>query len=314
VTLFKLSPLLLSLCLLIGCSGLSGKNKGVNGKETKHTAALVSKVNTINSKSAAIDDERLTSIGAWSSGVDYSLQKETNQSPAVSIARELNLRVTALANKPDFDDLQAVYQIIDTFLTNQVHAEKMLVAKDKEILALNRSIESLQLDKEKQIAQAFKQSAINASQADQYKETLNEMDSFFGGGAIWYGVKKLVTRLMWVIGGGLVLYFVLRGAAMFSPIAASIFSIVNTLFGVVIKMVQGIAPKAAQAAGFIETKIFNDYKKTLTFVIDTIQMAKTKEKLGVNITMDMLEAEMAQAMDQADKDRITEIKKTLNWK
>lgn len=313
--LYRLNALLLVLILCGGCSGLLGKNKGKIGKESQKTAAIAEKINELEQKSSNINEQRLTSIGAWSDGVDYSLQKETNKSPAVSIAQDLNERIAALANKPDFEEVKAIHKIIDTLITNQINGEKLLVSKDKEITSLTKAIEKIETDTEKQIKKAFEMSEVNAAHADQYKATLSAMDSFFGGGAIWYGLKKLVTKLAWFIGGGLLLYVLLRIASNFHPIAAAAFSIVNTIFGIIIKMVQGVAPKAAQMAGFIETRVFNEYKGTLTHVIDAVQMMKEKEKLGVDITMDMLMNEISKTVDsKADEDRIDEIKKNLNWK
>jgi len=310
---WKILTLLLVLALSSGCSGLLGKNKGVIGKESLKTTAVAAKIEALEDKGAEINEKRLTSIGTLSVGVDYSLQKDTNQSQAVNIAKELNERVTALANKPDYKDLQVIYHIIDTMMTNQVNGEKLLASKDKEIISLNKSLEQVKKDTTEQIDIAFKQSAQNANMLDQYKQSLSDMDSFWGGGAIWYGLKKLVTKLMWVIGGCVALYFILRFAAAFNPIAATLFSVVSTIFSLFVKLIQSIAPRAVHLAGFIEEKTFEDYKGTLTHVIDAIRSMQEKEKLGVDVKMEDLLKEMAKSMDTPDKARMKSIEESLLW-
>lgn len=303
-------PLFLSGCL----ASLNSQNKGTIGKASKATAVLAEKVDVLDTKKAEINDQRLTAIGSFSSGVEYSLQKDTNQSQAIYIARDLNERVTALANKPDFKDLQAIYQIIDTLITNQANGEKLLAAKDKEIYSLSSAIKRVNADKNEVIGKAWKQSEQNAAQADQYKATLNDMDSFFGFGAIWYGVKKLVTRLAWTIGICLVLFIILRFAAAANPIAGAIFSVFEQVVSWFIHGIAALAPKATQVAGFIEQQVFNEYKATLTHIVDAIQMAKENEKKGATISVSALTDEIAKGMDQKHKDCVTEIKRGLNWR
>lgn len=310
----KIGVFLLIAFLIGGCSGLTNKNKGTIGKESQKTSSAIQKLEGLNQDSFEVNNQRLTSIGAFSSGVDYSLQKDTNQSQYVLIARELNEKIAALANKPDYKDLQAIYQIVDTLITNQANGEKLLAAKDKEIYQLNNSIHQIENNKNKQINDLINQAEKNAAKADQYKSTLEQMDSFWGGGAIWYGFKKGATKLIWFGSIGLLLYIILRAAANFSPIASTLFSIIDTIFSIFIKLIQSIAPKAVYVAGFIERKIFEDYRGTLKHVIDAVQSCKEKEKLGIVVKMDDVMIEADRSMDEVDRDRVREIKRELNWK
>lgn len=311
----RISGLFLSIFILwAGCSSLQHENKGVIGKEYRKSAAIANNINHLQEKGAALNDARLTSIGAWSYGVDYTLQKETNASAIVAVARELNERISALANQPDYKELQSIQKIIDNLVTNQLNSDKLLANKDREIVALHQSIRLVEQSKQQQIDKAFQQASQNAALADQLKTTLQDMDSFFGGGAIVYGFKKMIIKLAWFIGGGLLLYFLLRIAAAFNPIAATVFSIIDTIFSIGIKIIQGIAPKAAHVAGLVETRVFNDWKKTLTFVVDAIETMKAREKAGAAIKMEDLETEMKGSMNESDKARIREVQQSLLWK
>ena len=307
------SVVLLVALLSTGCASLTSLKNSIFGKASKKQEVAATKITSIDNELAANNQNRLTHIGAWAEGTDFALDKSTNQEPAIAIAKQTNMRVIALADKPNFIELQEIYKLVNVYMTNQTEAQRLLAKKDKVIEELNEDILDAQKEREEEVQGALNLAKINASNADTYKATLSKMDSFFGGGAIWYGFKKLITKLAWIIGGTLVFYIILRVAAAFNPIAATIFSIIDTIFSIFVKTIRSIAPKAVQVAGYVETSVFSAYKGTLTHVIDSIQMLKEKEKLGIDIKMDDLMTEMAKSMDEADKDRVEEIKKELHW-
>jgi hypothetical protein len=176
-------------------------------------------------------------------------------------------------------------------------------------------VKDLDNQKQSEISAALKMSEANALKADQYKATLNDMDSFFGFGAIWYGVKKLIIRLSWTLLIVGVLFLVLRLAAASNPIAGAVFGIFEQVIGWFMNALKMLAPKAHQVAGFVESKVFDGYKQTLTHIIDNIQLLKAKDEGETDkYTLDDLMEEMAKSMDTSDKERIEGIKKDLHWK
>ena len=306
---------------IIGCAGLLGKNEGVYGKTAKKEAVAAGKIDTKNAEIKRVDEDRLTSIGAWSSGVEYSLNKSTNNAdPAVETGIEINKRVQALADKPTLEELQEVYNIIDSLLTNQIAGKKMLAEKDKEIIKLQTHVQGLLDEKENAVNRYRNLAETSARVTDQYKATLSEMDSFWGFGAIKYGITKLISRLALALGIGLVLFIALRILAQTSPIAASVFAIFEQVGSWMINVFSKILPKATSIAGYVPHEDYQGYKTTLRKIVDSIETVKSKEKFlrstdpSASVKIEDLETEIAKAFNSEDSSRVTEAKKDLLWK
>lgn len=308
----------LTLTVIVGCVGLTGQNEGKFGKLSQKQSTQAERVANIEKGEAKNADARLTHIGAWSEGTKYALDKVAEPPKEVIVAKDINDRVQGLANKPDFNEVKEVKAIIDGLLSEmkaqQDAAKKSLDSKDDEIYKLSLELEALNVSKESEIKKALALAVASAAKADQYKETLNEMDSFFGFGAIWYGVKKLVTRIMWILGIGTLVFFVLRFAAASNPIAGAIFSVFEQMVAWFINLLKMLAPKAASFSGFVESKVFDGYKQTLTHMIDTMQLLKTKETVDKKYTIEDLTNELSKSMDSDDKDRVDSIKRELHWR
>lgn len=320
------------ILLLGGCSTfqkLIYKNGGLLGKSSQNIAEVKASINDTEEDIAGKNVERLKHIGAWAEGQSAVLNKtaetvskvtdaqSTNLTKEVTVAKEVNERIKVLSEKPDFNEVKEILLLVDNLLTTQeAEGRKQLAQKDKEIISLNKSIQNLNIDKEAQIDKAIALAEKDAQKADQYKATLAEMDSFFGVGAIWYGVKKLVTRVFLFLSIGGVLFLILRLLAMSNPIAGSIFSIVDTVFSWFIHLIKGLAPRAAQVAGLVEQRTFVDYKNTLKDIIDVVQLMKDRQTTNPNVpvTLDSLLTELNGVLDEDDKNRINGIKKELNWK
>lgn len=304
--------LVLSICLLLVDSGCSTV-KGIFGKNSQKQAQMSQKVADLDIQDAELDEKRLSSIGAWSSGVEYALDKETNRTPQVIAAKELNERVEALANKPDFSQTQEIQKIVDNLITNKINGEKLLQKKDKEIESLNNSIEEIAKEKQEEMNKAFEQAAKIAGKADSYQAKLGKMDSWGGLGAIWYGIKKLVVRMAWILGIGSILFIVLRVFAASNPIAGAIFSVFNIVFSWVIHLVQSLAPEAAKVAGFVEQKSMDEIKAITSKLVDAIQMTKEKaQATGGIATVDNTLKELN--LSEKEETVVDDIKKKLLYK
>lgn len=301
------------LLTLVGCKGLVGRNAGTMGPSFRAQVSANERVANLEKSEGKNSEARLDHIGAWSEGVKYSLDKVPEPSKEIIVAKDVNERVQALANKPPFSEVQEVKAIIDGLLSEmnsqQALALSALSSKDDEIYRLNLEVKAISNAKESEVGKALKTAAASAAKADQYKETLSDMDSFFGFGAIFYGIKKLLTRSIWAIVIFLVVFLVLRLAASANPVCAAIFSIFEQVIAWFINALKMIAPKAAKFSNLVEAKVFDGYKNTLTKIIDAIQLVK--EKSG---TLDDVAAELAKSMDTADKDRVEIVKKELHWK
>jgi hypothetical protein len=182
---------------------------------------------------------------------------------------------------------------------------------------MSLELKTLESAKDNEIRKFMDQAKVSAQKADQYKATLNEMDSWFGLGAVFYGVKKLIMSASIFLIIGTVLYLILRLAATANPIAGSVFSIFEMMFSWVIRLIKGIAPRALEFAGNTATSVFQGYKKTLNQLVDTIELMKEREKATGGVkkyTLDEILGEVSKAMDSDDKDRVMAAKKELQWK
>lgn len=303
-----------ALCLFAGC-GILTKNKGVVGKAGVAENKAKERIEVVDDTAARVDAQRLDKIGAFASGIDYLLNKDANQSPESAAAETLNERVVGLANKPDFREVQEVVTMADQIVANQADGKKAIEKKDKEIEDLGQSVKNLQTQKEHAVKSYLKIADKNAALADQYKQTLGQMDSFFGLGAIFYGVRHLVVRFAWILGIGSLAFLVLRIASMSNPIAASLFSIFNQAGSWFITGLAVLFPKALQLAGNTATAVFNSYRGTLVKIVDAIQVVRDRAAAtGKPAAIEDYLSEAEKSMNADEKAIVQELKKALNWK
>jgi hypothetical protein len=299
--------------VIVGCSSLVGKNKGTIGKASQKQSSQKEKILALEQKVSTNSEQRLTKIGAWAEGSQYALGKVPEPSKEVIVAKTVNDRIVALANKPDFKEVQEVKNIIDALLSEQKEGERLLAQKDKEISRLNSDVQSLQTAKQSEVNKALKLAGDSAAQADQFRETLNDLEGNWGLNSIFYGVKKLFLRLTWVLCIGSVLFIILRLLAGSNPMAGAVFHLFEQVVSWLFVAIKALFPKAHSIAGLTETKTFNDYRQTLVHLVDSIQLLKEKSANGQTYSIDDLLNEVSKLMDREDKERIEVIKRSLNW-
>jgi xanthosine utilization system XapX-like protein len=278
--------------LLTGC-GLTSKNKGVTGASGKAEDKAKAKVETVAAKISYNKDTALNVIGEYAYGVQYALHS-TNY----VMASELNTRVVSLSPTPTIDEMIAMRTIVNS------NSFVLLQKKDKEIQALQEDKAELLQDKEAAVSKYITLADKTAAQADQFKATLNQMDSWLGLGAVWYGLKHFFFSSMWILLGIGIVYLVLRVLSVSNPIAASIFGIFNIVGSWVINIIKMLAPKAVDAAKLVSQESYTLTKDTLAKLVDAVE--------SVNATN--VKTEVAASMDSSHKDIITALKKSLNWK
>jgi len=296
-----------------GCSTLKGLHSGIFGKKSKQTAVVASKISVLEKQQDEINDKKLTTIGSLSTGVTYALNQDTNSSAPVAAAQEINVRIASLANKPDLKEVKVIQEIVNNLITNKANGEKLLAAKDKEIIKLNQELSNTIKEKDEKITQAMQIGTQSAITADSVSKTLDELGGNFGLNSVAWGLKRFFSRMLYLIIALVVIFIGLKIASAFNPVAASIFSICETMLSWIISTVKSVAPKAVNIAGFTSTKTFEDYKSILTKLIHVIQQQKTIEKSGTDVTLDNLMSEIDKNMNDDDRQKIEAIKKDLNW-
>ena len=303
------------LALTTGCAIFGGGKGKTLANEDKNRSKIIS----VDSKIASNSTEKLDNIAGLAYGINYSLNKVNDPPIEMTVALDLNQRVMSLSGSPSIEVMKDMQSTIDK-LTSSLEKErttgkKMLMEQDEKISDLQNKTKSLTAEKDTLIAHYMKDAKEAAANADSYKQDLEQMNQWFGLGAVWYGIKKFVTSSLWVLGIGSVLFLILRIASMSNPIAASIFSIFNMIGSWVVNVIKVIVPKAVDIAGHVTENVFNAYKSTLTKIVDAIQMEKINaEKAGKQPNLEDVINQVAESMNDDEKAIIKEIKTALHWK
>lgn len=299
--------ILLSLTVLVGCSKFTTR-----GKESTAISAGKTKIENVSNKINANTTSKMDLIAEYAYGVSYALNKIEDPSNEVTVALDINSRIVSLSGNPTLDKIKEMQKMIDD-LTSQLSVERTvgkqkLNDKDKEIVSLQEVSKQLRAEKDVEIKKYMSIAEEAAAAADSYKLKLDDLTSGWGFNAIWFGIKKMITRLSWVIGIGSIIFVVLRISATANPIAGSIFSIFEQIVSWGIRTIQFIFPKAVNMAGFVTQSVYDTTRTALTKTIDAIELAKIK---GNDVSH--IKTEVAKSMDTDHKELIKEIKSDLNY-
>lgn len=310
---------IIALVLLAGLLTGCATTQKIFGKKSTAESKAKAKVESVESQIGSNLKDKLDQVANLTYGIGYALSKEEAPSKAVEVAKDLTSRATSLTGAPTLEEMKKMKAMIDD-LTSQLATErergaKALEAKDTEIYEVQLQSKLLVEAKDKEIQKYMRLAQETAMKADAIQAKLDDMNSFFGLGAIWYGLKKLVVSLAWFLGIGSILYLVLRFASMSNPIAASIFSIFDTIMSWVVNCIKVLAPKALEVAGHTATVVANKYRDAMTKMIDNIEALKEIQKRDPTkkFTIDELLTELSKAMNTDEKAMVEKIKRDIGY-
>jgi hypothetical protein len=286
------------LCLLFtGC-----KSSDV-AKEQKQKQKIERIEDGLNKTNLA----RLEKIGEYSYGVGIALAPlpRTNE---VNTAFILNERIQTLSEKPTLDAMKEIASLVAQLNTNNM---ALLNQKDSEIIRLQTAIKRNNDTLDSERTEYYQLSKEMAGDNDKYKRT---MDGFLGLSAIWYGLKKFLLSAVWILGGGFILFTILRVLSMSNPIAASIFSIANVAGSWLLNTIKKLVPGAISLSGLVHSTEHESYLSTLDKIIDSIELIKDRESNGKPQTTEDLLSQIEKITDTSDKQIIEKCKKELLWK
>lgn len=303
------------IAITTSCSSV----KGIFGKSSADEAKQSGKIEKVEKNQNKNLANKMDQVSILASGTGYALQKVTNKEPAVLVAYDINTRVESLAGKPNLDAEKEMWKAVDQLMsqvkTEREKGEKALLKKDREISELQDETKLLIADKDAAISKYMKMSQDSAMLADTRKVELDDYKGWFGLKAVGKGLWQFVSSMAWILGGLALLYFLLRSFAATNPVVGAIFAIVEQLAAGVIYIIQGLAPRAAQFASFIPKKHFDGYKQTLDKLVDTMELLKDNQKRsGKQYTLDEILQELSKSMNDDDKSRVDEVRKTIGWK
>jgi hypothetical protein len=307
------SSFVVGLLLLTSCTAPGSKGKIAKAEE-KSRAKIVD----VENAQIINNSQKLDEVASLAYGTDYALSKVVEPTPAITVARDINQRVISLTGSSTVEKMKEMQEIIDS-LTSQLDAEResgkmRLSAKDGAIAFLQAEGKALMLAKESEIHKYMAQAQDAAAFADSYKVELDKMNSYFGLGAIWYGLKKFIVSSMWILGIGGILFFIIRIASVSNPICGAIFGIFEQVASWFINAIRIVFPKAIQFAGHVSSDVYNASRNILRKIVDNIQNLKELEtRNGHDITLKELLLELEKKMDSSEKEMIAEINKSLGY-
>jgi bacterioferritin (cytochrome b1) len=263
----------------------------------------------------------LKQIGTVSKGVDHALNIETNKSKPIDVAKELNDRVMSLAGTPDVQDVVRMKRIVDE-LVSEIEKERKsgvteLARLDKELQLSQSSRDLIRQAYEKKSVEYALLSEKIAENSDKNEAVVDQMDKWFGLGAVIYGGKKFIMSALTIILVGSILFLVLRVFAQSNPIAAAAFSIFERIGAGALHLIKAALPNSFGHAKFVEKGPAEQYRSTLDKMVDAIQSLKEKnsalpddKKIFLNEIFD----EFDRKFDTSDKRVVDERLKVLGWK
>lgn len=293
-----------SLLLLSGCIPSSNLKKI---QDRKDQITIIREEYSENSKN------KLNEIATYSAGTDYSLNKIENPQVEVETAIELNNRIINLAGNPNLNDLDKIKETVD-LLTSTIQSERLrgqqqLRERDQTILNLQTQLNEINSKYEAQIELLKKEATLVALKADQYEETIDEVNSYMGLGAIWYGLKKFISQGLIIIIIFILVFIALKFAANMNPIAASLFAIFEYLGGYIISIVKGILPNSTACINLVDSK----YKTVLSRYVSLFEKLKLSNQPN-NFTLEEIFKTFSSELNREDKNLITEIRQDLKNK
>ena len=254
-----LTLLLVCLTCLTSCSLIHSKPTVV-GKATKKEQHLKSELDYQDEKLSEVAQSQLSTIGVYSFGVTYALNRDTNQDPYVKAGIELNERVAALANKVSLDDQKAMTSLTDQLITNAVNGVKLLQEKDSTITELSARLDAVTIAKQKVVKDFIALSDKQAQQEDSLSAQLASYQGWFGLKAVFKGLFQFVRDSALFLSVFGVIFLVLRYLSFYNPICAEVFSIFSKIGSWVIQVVEWIVPKSLNELELVSASAYNSLK------------------------------------------------------
>lgn len=308
--------IIISILVLHGCGTIVSRN------ETGSLTKINKKLNTITSVEKKVhqnETNKFNLISSFSYGIKYSLDNintEDDYESAVYTSKLLNNRILSISGYPNINDIKSMEELVDKLksdmLTQQAEGIAKLEQKDKEIMSLINEKELLIKELEKANNNLSDTALKISSENDKNKVVINEINSYYGLGAVYYGFKRFLTTCFVTILCVIIGYVVLRILATLNPIASAIFSVIESVFSYGIRFIKLLAPNSTKISGLSSTIEVNKYKNTLSKVVDSIQVS-VQNKEECDVTLCDIKTELSKNMNSDDKIVINEIKNELKW-
>ncbi len=265
--------------------------------------------------------EKLSQVGILATGTGYALNKVKEPIKEVNVAKELNEKVISLAGTPTIEDINKIQQIVDDLVSDvkkeRERGAKSLADKDDELTKLQNDFYSIENQLKKKNDEFDKLSLNIAKTNDKSQATLDQMNSWFGLGAVFYGVKRFLVSGIIGICIFVVIFLLLRVFAASNPIVGGIFSIFESIGGMVIGFIKHLIPNSVGKSNLVNGDVHGDYRNTLLKALDVVHEIQHDQLVaGANakpITIKDVIGAITSKLTDAEVVVWNECLKELNW-
>lgn len=276
-------PLLVVILLtLTSCGSIH-----ILGKNSANIQKQADKIQTIEDKQSNLNTVKIDDMTVLAMGTDYALNKETNASTTVNVAKEINKRVISEGGySPTITEIKNMQQMIDDLVVSNKIGVAALKAKDIEIQGIQSEEKMLVNQKDTQIKNFQTLAQKTAGKADDTQNTLNKYTAYWGLGAIALGIKSLALHLIWATLIFVVIFIILRALSLTNPLAAAIFGIFQSIGASVIHLIEAIIPSSINTLNeaISDVKVVSNVVNNAVTPITTIPSPITIPQVANNVS------------------------------
>ncbi len=207
---------------------------------------------------------QVTKAAALIHGTGLALAAETNRTPAVSLAYELNTRAENVIGAPRYEDAVAMENIVrgamSPLLEEQRASREALAKLDAQVVGLQRRMDGIQRE----------QTKAEDARDDRLISFASEADT-------WRSIKRV-----FYIGGGLLVLCVIvpvvcKLLSVAFPAFSPLTSLVAGLFALPVKVGMRLVPEVKDAAGVVSREVHDAKEAAALQMIGAIETLKTKD-------------------------------------
>ncbi len=277
------------ICVLLalGCLGCFSARKGADKAQQK--------VEQAQAAIATNRTQQLDRAATFIHGTQRALAAETNRSPAVGLAYDLNSRAATIIGPPRYEDSVAMEAAVRGALSGvaeqQLKAAEILAKLDGQVAGLQKRMDTLQ-----------------GRRADAEEARDNKMDQY----AEEADFGRKVKRWLWIGGlslaGLIIAPFVLQVLSVVFPAFAPLTQIFAGILAFPFKLLMRAVPAAANAAGVVSREAHEKVETVAIQTASAIQALKDKDRAAYETKLKPL---LLSATDEESQDTIRILKKNL---
>lgn len=269
--------------LLSGCASIKPIS-GVKGDSTKDINKAVKAVGKSYEEIQDNQKERQIQTSILADGVQYSLTSITNAPVPIQVetAKKLNSRIISLQGSPFINSQNTIRNIVDN-LNSEIAKERQkglseLNKRDKTIQKLQDERSELKAKYNEELENIATKAQTLAESNDEKQAAINEMNKWFGLGAVYHGLKRFFFSSLTFIIVFVIIFLFLRILAAGNPIAGALFAVFNFIGSAIVHTIRALTPKAFEISGFHHQNVTHRYKGTLGKIVKIFDEFKIKQE------------------------------------